>query len=210
MAHPSGGKVAVFGQPSGGFLEYDVEGLHEGEYTVRIRCLAQPATRTRVVWDGRDLGLITHDQASTSLRWSKPLGPVRGAGKHVLRLRGSEGTSQSPYIDVILLTNVSAYVPPAKDQDFVSYRTRWPLLEIMGEKASQFVAPLPPDATTEGLATRRPAVGDIRVLALAMPPPVIGRSDLRLTLGSAQAASISLASTPWMRPFVLRRTRRSR
>ena len=69
MGHPSGGQVAVFGRPAGGFLECDMEGLQENGYTIRVRCLALPTTKRHVLWDGRELGLIAHDQASTSLCW---------------------------------------------------------------------------------------------------------------------------------------------
>ena len=191
MGHPSGGKVVVFGTPAGGFVEYDIADLQEGEYVLRIRCLAIPTTRTHVLWDGKDLGLITHDQASTSLRWSQPVGPVQGAGKHVLRLQGSDGTTQWPYIDVILLTNVKDYAPPAQDQDFVSYKTAWPLLQLKGEKASTWVAPLP--SPSEGPAISRPAVSDLQVQGLVMAPPVIGDNAVQVTLKAAQAATANLA-----------------
>ena len=212
MGHPSGGQVAVFGRPAGGFLEYDVEGLQEGEYTIRVRCLAHPTTKTHVLWDGRELGPIAHDQASTSLCWSRPLGPVAistspvgpttptsagvspAQGKHVLRLQGSDDTTQWPYIDVILLTNVKEYVPPSEDQDFVSYKTAWPLLEIRAEAGSQFVAPLPPAQPLEGPATSRPAVPNVTVTALSMRPPVLGRNDLQVTLSAAQPTGTSLAA----------------
>ncbi|MBU0611572.1 MAG: hypothetical protein KKI08_27085 [Armatimonadetes bacterium] len=213
MGHPSGGKVEVFGRPAGGFLEYDLEGLQEGDYFIHVRCLALPITRTHVLWDGRELGLIQHDGASTALRWSLPLGPVTIPGragvppaKHVLRLQGSDNTTQWPYIDVILLTNAKGYTPPWQDQDFVSYRTPWPLLELKGEKASQFVAPLPP-APSEGLplegpAISRPAVPDLNLLALALSTPVLGRNELRLTVSAAKptgttfAAVVQPANTP--------------
>jgi hypothetical protein len=194
MAHPSGGKVAVFGKPAGGFLEYDIEGLQDGDYTIRIRCLALPTTKTRVLWDGKDLGFITHEQAGTSLRWSKPIGPVQGAGKHVLRLQGSDDTTQPPYVDVILLTNVNQYAPPARDQNFVRYRTAWPPLELKLAGGPQLVAPLPPLATPQGSVSTPAALSGIRVLTLGMAPPVLGQNQVQLTLSSAKAASISMVS----------------
>ncbi|MEN6643885.1 MAG: hypothetical protein ABFE08_15725 [Armatimonadia bacterium] len=186
MGHPSGGKVVIFGRPAGGFVEYDIEGLPEGEYFVHIRCLAIPSTRTQVLWDGQKLGLITHDQASTSLSWSKPLPLPRGAApKHVLRLQGSDDTAQWPYIDTILLTNVKDYVPPSKDQDFISYTTPWPLLNLTGP-APEALAPQPPLAPA--------GLSDVTVQDVSMPSPVLGSNPVTVTLLAPQARKLTLSA----------------
>lgn len=177
MAHPSGGKVAVFGRPAGGFLEYDVKDLGPGEHVLYVRCLALATTRTHLLWDGLDLGLIRHDLSSTSLRWSKPF-TVTGPGHHVLRLQGGEDCTQWPYIDVILLTTQPGYVPPACDADFVSLSTAWPMLTLAG-KPPLTLAPLP--AATPQL------LPEVRLEALGLEIPVLGVNALSLTLSAPTA-----------------------
>lgn len=182
MAHPSGGKVAVFGRPAGGFLEYDLKGLLPGDYSLYVRCLALPSTRTHLLWDGKDLGLLTQEVASTSLRWCRPF-TVTGPGDHVLRLQGGEEATQWPYIDALLLTNQPGYTPPAKDADFVSFTTPWPLLTLTGTPTLT-VAPQPPAAGA--------AAGALRFEKLQMAPPVLGRNDLQLTLSATAALTVAL------------------
>ncbi len=173
MRHPSGGKVIVFGNPAGGFVEYDINGLGEGPYTLFIRALDMAQTRTRVLWDGQDLGLLARENAnSVALRWSRPLGPVSGPGDHVLRLEGSADSTQWPYIDVILLTNQPGYVPSNDDQDFASYRTLWPMLSG-GPEGAPTMAPAP-----AGDPRELPVV----VRRVAMAPPVLGPNLLQIVL----------------------------
>lgn len=174
MRHPSRGKVIVFGSPAGGFVEYEIKGLGEGPYTLFIRALDMAQTRTRVLWDGQDLGLVARDNAnSVALRWSRPLGPVSGPGDHVLRLEGSEDSTQWPYIDVILLTNQPGYVPSDDDQDFVSYVTAWPLLAQEGPDGTVTSAPLPGEA---------PAETPVVVQQVSMGAAVVGPNPVRVTL----------------------------
>lgn len=161
MGHPSGGKVAVFGQPAGGFLEYAVKGLQPGDHYLHIRCLALPTTKTHVLWDGNDLGFITHEAASTSLRWSVPV-TIAGGGDHVLRLQGSEDSTCWPYIDVILFTNQAGYTPSWEDSDFVSHSTAWPLLKLGGE---------PPQTLAPDAAPTPALRSDLRLDGLTLQPP---------------------------------------
>ena len=187
MRHPSGGKVAVFGRPAGGFLEYDFKGLGEGPYTLMIRCLDIPSTRTHILWDGQDLGFVTHDGApSTTLRWSKPVGPLKGPGDHVLRLKGSPNGTQWPYIDVLLLTTQAGYVPPREDQDFVSYRTAWPMLTLNDPAGARNIAPAPGEAA---------GVCPVVVERVSMGPPVLGRNSLALALRNPGAEALALPAT---------------
>lgn len=183
MAHPSSGKVVVFGNPAGGFVEYDVKGLGPGQYSLFVRCLALPTTKTHLLWDGKDLGPIKHDITSTSLRWSIPV-TVTGPGDHVLRLQGGEDATQWPYIDVILLTNQAGYVPPAKDADFVSFQTAWALLTVDG-KPPLTLAPQP---------VTMPALPELRIEKLAMDSPVLGSNGLRVTVSSQTAQEIRLSA----------------
>ena len=132
MAHPSHGKLAVFGTPAGGFLEYDVRGLGDGPYYLYVRCLALSGiTKTHVLWDGREIGMISHAAQGTALKWSEALGPLAGPGDHVVRLQGSDDTTQWPYIDVLLLTNQPGYKPDDADADFDSFTTPFPPLTIL-------------------------------------------------------------------------------
>jgi hypothetical protein len=174
MRHPSGGQVAVFGGPAGGWLEYDIKGLGEGPRFLHIRCLDLPQTKTHVLWDGHDLGLITHEgPPATSLRWCKALGPLQGTGDHVLRLQGSDDSTAWPYIDVILLTDQPGYTPPPEDQDFVSFTTAWPLLAITDPAGPRSVSPLPG-------APAQPS--PITVEQVNMAPAVIGPNKVTLAL----------------------------
>lgn len=187
MRHPSAGKVAVFGRPAGGFLEYDFKGLGAGPYTLMIRCLDIPQTRTRILWDGQDLGLVTHDGVpSTSLRWSKPVGPLAGPGDHVLRLEGSADGTQWPYIDVILLTTQAGYVPPRFDQDFVSYRTAWPMLTLADPAGARNIAPAPSEA---------PGACPVVVERVSMGPAVLGHNPLTLAVRNPGTAAVALSAS---------------
>lgn len=185
MAHPSGGKVAVFGRPAGGFLEYEVKDLAAGEYYLYVRCLALSTTRTRLRWDGKDLGAITHAGSSTSLRWSLPV-KVTVAGNPVLRLQGGEDCTQWPYIDVILLTDQPGYVPPARDADFVSYTTPWPILTIP-DQPPLTVAPLP--------ATAPQSLPELRLDKLSLGKPVLGVNEVAVTLSSPAAREETLEAS---------------
>lgn len=183
MAHPSGGKVVVFGAPADGFVEYDIEGLGEGQYWLYFRCLAYPSTKTHVLWDGQEIGMTTHDAMYTALRWSAALGPVQGAGKHVLRLQTSPDSGQTPYLDVLLLTNAPGYVPPVQDQDFVSLKTPWPVLQFTGSTPRVPIAPLP-------AAQAEPA--NLTVQTVTMGEPTIGDNALTLTLLSPVARTVTV------------------
>lgn len=174
MRHPSGGKVAVFGRPAGGWLEYDIKDLGPGKYWLYVRCLDIPTTRTTVLWDGQALGPVVHDgRASTSLRWCQPLGPITGGGSHVLRLQGGADATQWPYIDTLLLTNQSGYVPPQEDADFASFTTAWPQLNLTAKDGPQTIAPLPG-------GTAQPAA--VTITGLNMAPPIIGKNRLTATV----------------------------
>lgn len=183
MAHPSGGKIVVFGRPAGGFVEYDIKGLAPGQYSLFVRCLALPQTRTHLLWDGKELGLIKHDITSTSLRWSIPV-TVTGPGDHVLRLQGGEDATQWPYIDVILLTNQAGYVPSAKDADFVPFTTPWPLLTIDGK----------PPLTLAPVALPTPSLPGLRIEKLTMDAPVLGSNRVQVTVSSPIAQHIRLTA----------------
>lgn len=184
MAHPSGGKVVVMGRPAGGFLEYDVKGLAAGDYYLYVRCLALSITNTKLLWDGKELGLVRHALYTTSLRWSLPV-KVSGGGDHVLRLQGGDDATQWPYIDTILLTNQPGYVPSTKDADFVSLQTAWPLLLLPG-KEPLTLAPLPP-ATPQLLP-------ELRLEKLSMETPVLGTNSVQVSVTSPTAKEITLTA----------------
>jgi hypothetical protein len=188
MRHPSGGRTIVFGDPAGGFVEYEFKGLSDGPYSLYIRCLDLPQTRTRALWDGQDLGLIAHDGApSTSLRWSRALGPVAGPGDHVLRLQGSDDSTQWPYIDAILLTNALGFTPPDDDQDFASYATAWPVLALAGPEGPGVVAPLADGDTAEPAPVVR---------QVSMGLGVLGPNPVQVTLrNTGPQTQIELAAS---------------
>ncbi|MCC7491038.1 MAG: hypothetical protein IT204_01745 [Fimbriimonadaceae bacterium] len=129
MRHPSGGAVLVLG--GDGWVEWTLTDLPAGDLQLYVRGLSwrQDAV-TLVSWDGAPLGAVQYDQHSTSLAWSRRVATVRGGGEHRLRLAAAPGNQQVPYLDCLLLTTALDVRPDDEDQDFRSFQSVLPPLEL--------------------------------------------------------------------------------
>jgi len=186
MSHPSKGEVMVLGGP-GNWLEYEVKDLRPGPYHLLVRGLAWAAgCEVDVTWDGEPVGRTSYPRPGTALKWSREVGVVSGPGDHKLRLVGAPGIIQAPYLDVILLTTQEGLQPPDADQDFESFTTALPLMQLKTETGALTLMPEP-----GGLS---PTDAPWEVTSVEAGPPGIGANEVRVGLRAtgAQTASVTV------------------
>ncbi|MBI2298207.1 MAG: hypothetical protein HYU66_04520 [Armatimonadetes bacterium] len=182
MAHPSGKRVMVL--PEGGWLEWNVTGLQDRSYWVNVRALAwAEGADLEILWDGQPVGRAKYPAPTTALRWCTALGPVKGPGDHTLRVAATPGNRQVPYVDVVLVTSQPDYQPSDEDQDFASYTTPLPVLQLHPDGTRQ---PLP-DAVA---ADANLEMGAARVSALGLGPVQLGLA-LRTLAGQPRPLTVT-------------------
>jgi hypothetical protein len=178
MAHPSGAAVRVLNGP-GDWLEYEIKGLGAGSYGLFVRGLAwEKGCEVEAYWDGVKVGATSYPRPATALRWSNEVCRVNGPGDHRLRLMAAPGSTQAPYLDVILLTTQDGLHPEDDDQDFQSFSSGLPALSLGVGTGTRTVLPLG--------AGVQPLDGPLTVVAIAVAPLGFGANAATLQLRSAE------------------------
>jgi hypothetical protein len=126
MGHPSGGRTAIFDASPNPSVTYALDGLPAAPLYLFVRQLAFPAPQASVeaTVDGRPVGITEFDRPGTMLAWSRRLGPFAAGPSSTLTIRPAAGSSQAPYLDVLLVTNDPDAAPDNTDQDYRSATVR--------------------------------------------------------------------------------------
>lgn len=119
LAPTSCGEVVTLHVEIEGWVEYALDNLPEGEYTVFVRALSLDNAAIKVIWNNTAVGEPKFAEQVTGLRWSLPVGTVQVTGQDVLRLQAVLNADYQ-YIDSVLLTDDPDFTP---DNDYWEYES---------------------------------------------------------------------------------------